>query len=275
MVNGKSTAKAITPDQLLPYVLAVSGMEYIDVDGLPLYVSDGAGVFAAHQQSGAAMSLEEAVDKALGAAKLKNITVLAAARPPQAPVDCQCRKDMYWAIDLPYAAKNAKLRNMLKRASREIGLEATSGDKAWTPDHARLAEAFCRRKKAALDDGSIYIFNNLDKYLSRAPDAILFSAKKKDGALAACAIGDFSAFSTAFYMFAFRQPDAPPGTADLLLDAIIAEAGKRGMARINLGLGIDSGVEFFKKKWGAAPWLPHVETSWDINRKGWFARIFG
>lgn len=275
MVNGKTTAKAITPDQLLPYVLAVSGMEYIDIDGLPFYYSDGAGVLAAHQRPDAAINLGAAVDKALDAAKLKNITVLATERPPQAPADCQCVKDMYWAIDLPHEAKNAKLRNMLKRASREIELEAKSGDKAWTPDHAGLVEAFCRRKKSALDDGSIYIFNNLDKYLAKATEAVLFSAIRKNGALAACAIGDFSAFSTAFYMFAFRHHDAPPGTADLLLDAIVAEAEKRGMARINLGLGIDPGVEFFKKKWGATPWLPHVETSWNISKKGWFARLFG
>ena len=78
-------------------------------------------------------------------------------------------------------------------------------------------------------------------------------------------VGDYSALRTAFYMFAFRQHDSPPGTSDALLDTLIHEAVKRGHSQLNLGLGISDGIGFFKKKWNARPAMPYVETSWAIT----------
>ena len=78
------------------------------------------------------------------------------------------------------------------------------------------------------------------------------------------AVGDYSALSTAFYMFAFRQDDCPPGVSDALLRALADEAERRGQSTLNLGLGIDGGITFFKKKWGACLAMPHFETSWTV-----------
>lgn len=78
------------------------------------------------------------------------------------------------------------------------------------------------------------------------------------------AVGDYSALSTAFYMFAFRQDDCPPGVSDALLRALADEAERRGQSTLNLGLGIDGGITFFKKKWGAFLAMPHLETSWTV-----------
>ena len=135
-----------------------------------------------------------------------------------------------------------------------------------------------KKKGSLLEDGSVYIFNKLGDYLAAAPEARLFSARDAAGRLLACAIGDYSSFSTAFYMFAFRSPSAPPGTADALLAALAAEGAERGHSLLNLGLGMGPGVSFFKKKWGARPSLPCVETSWSPTpekRRGWLARMFG
>ena len=122
-----------------------------------------------------------------------------------------------------------------------------------------------------------HIFQRLGVYLAQAPDTLLFSARNAEDILLACAIGDFSSLSTAFYMFAFRRPDAPPGVADGLLSAILDEAALRGHIRCNLGLGINAGVGFFKKKWGAEAFLPCVETTWEIHapqKKSWLGRMF-
>ena len=42
---------------------------------------------------------------------------------------------------------------------------------------------------------------------------------------------------------------------------------------LNLGLGINPGVAFFKRKWNARPWLPYVETSWEFPARGRLARL--
>lgn len=278
------TAGALTPDQLIPYVSAVSGLDSCLCGGCPLHHGGGHAVLVAYppgkqDDSGA---VDAAVAEALALPGLERLTVIAAARPVAAPAHAESTEDAYWSLPLPLTLPagrpGQKLRNLLRRAAREISIGQTGGAGAWTPAHAALAEAFIERKGAEVDEGSSYIFRKLGDYLAKAPDARLFSARDAAGRLLACTIGDYSSFMTAFYMFAFRSPDAPPGTADALLAALAAEGAARGHSLLNLGLGMGAGVSFFKKKWGAKPFLPCVETSWSPQpekKRGWLGRIFG
>ncbi|MBT9139112.1 MAG: hypothetical protein DDT31_01693 [Syntrophomonadaceae bacterium] len=45
------------------------------------------------------------------------------------------------------------------------------------------------------------------------------------------------------------------GASDLILYEIIKTAQEMGKSFVNLGLGINEGVAFFKKKWGGSPFL--------------------
>ena len=278
------TAQAITPDQLLPYVGAVSGLESRLCGGCALHHGGGQAVLVAYPagKPDDMAAVDAALAEALALPGLERITVIAAGRPFAAPATAESTEDAYWSLPLPLVPppgrRGQKVRNLVRRAGRDITIEQGGGAAAWTADHAALAEAFIARKGDALDAGSVYIFRKLGDYLAAAPDARLFSARDHSGRLLACAIGDFSSFTTAFYMFAFRAPDAPPGTADALLAALAAEGAERGHALLNLGLGMGAGVSFFKKKWGATPFLPCVETSWTPEapkKRGWLSKILG
>lgn len=278
------TAAALTPDQLLPYVRAVSGLESRLCAGCALHHGGGHAVLVTYPAGKPtdAASVDAAVAEALTLPGLERLTTIAAIRPGAAPADAECSEDAYWSLPLPLVLPGGrpgvKLRNLLRRTARETVIEQNGGAGSWTGEHAALAAAFIRKKGEALDAGSIHIFNRLGDYLAAAPGARLFSARDAGGRLLACAIGDYSSFTTAFYMFAFRSPAAPPGTADALLAALAAEGEARGHGLLNLGLGMGAGVSFFKKKWGATPFLPCVETSWTPTpekRRGWFSRIFG
>ena len=289
MVAGAShlahiTAAALTPDQLLPYVRAVSGLESRLCGGCALHHGGGQAVLVAYPagKPNDGSAVDAAVAEALALPGLERLTVIAARRPSAAPAHAESTEDAYWSLPLPLEVPpgraGQKIRNLLRRAARETVIEQSGGAGAWTPEHAALAEAFIMRKGAEVDEGSSYIFRKLGDYLAAAPDARLFSARDAAGRLLACAIGDYSSFSTAFYMFAFRSQDAPPGTADALLAAVAAEGAARGHCVLNLGLGMGAGVSFFKKKWGATPFLPCVETSWSPQpgkKRGWLGRIFG
>jgi len=65
-----------------------------------------------------------------------------------------------------------------------------------------------------------------------------------------------------------RAPARPAGATDLLLSGLLGEAHERGHTRMNLGLGVNEGVGFFKRKWGAVPFLPYVQTTWEITSPG-------
>ncbi|MDY3810035.1 GNAT family N-acetyltransferase [Desulfovibrio porci] len=270
------TAQAVVPEQLLPYVGAVSGLRPRLFGECVGHLGEGEVVLVGYppRDPRDARAVDAAVDEALALPGLTRITVLAAARPHAAPSDAPSGEDAFWSLPLPLPPAGQKLRNMLRRAARDIVIEQGGAD-SWTAEHAALVEDFCRARADALEPGSVHIFRHLAAYLAAAPQARLFSARRADGVLVGCAIGDYSSFSTAFYMFAFRRPDAPPGTADALLAALAAEGAERGHGLLNLGLGIHPGVAFFKKKWGASAFLPCVETSWTLQKKGWLTRLLG
>lgn len=279
-------AGALVPDQIPGYVGAVSGLASRACgDGL-LHHGEGFGVLVFYPPDAVDLpepelvpKLDAAVEAAQADDSIRHLTVQAPVRPSLAPKGCLEKRDYFLQLPIPAPPPGQKLRNMLRRGELELNVEQNGGKDSFGPGHLALCADFCRRKAPALDAGSAHIMAHLADYLDNCPDVRLFSARKADGSLAGCAIGDFSAFATAFYMFAFRAQDAPPGTADLLLAAVLEEADARGHTRINLGLGIGPGIEFFKKKWGASIFLPCVECSWQISRKtgasGWLGRIFG
>ena len=292
------TAAAVTPEQLIPYVLAMGG-------GTPHACGDGIGYLRAgrlvlaawpaccNEYAGEgegtdslAAGVDASVERALALPGVERITVLAPCRPSAAPDNAVSRRDRYWGLSLPVrppaGRAGQKWRNTLIRARRDLAPDPNPADTAalastqkaglWTREHGDLVEQFLRSRP--LGPGSATLFRRIGAYLEAVPDALLFSARSASGRLEGLCVGDCSALATAFYLFAFRRPDSPPGTADLLLSALAETAAARGHTRLNLGLGINPGIEFFKRKWGATPILPHVETSWTPAKKPWWRAWF-
>ena len=205
----------------------------------------------------AASSVSLSDDQALAMPELRRITVLAPVVPSAAPAHAVVERDAWWCVNLPHTP-GQKLRNMLRRAERE----ATVAVESWGPEHDALVDHYL--KVRTLAPGTRHIFGRVGTYVERSSEAVLFGARNASGRLLAMAVGDYSALGTAFYMFAFRHDDCPPGVSDALLHALAEEAGRRGQTVLNLGLGIDGGITFFKKKWGAFEAMPHLETSWMV-----------
>lgn len=270
------TASAITPDQLIPYVKAVSGLDSRMFGNCVGHFCAGQIVLIGYPlgKPQDKQALDAAVAEALQTKGLEHITVLCPEKPELAPENATVSEDAYWKLALPLAPYKQKLRNMLARAKRDITIEESGAD-GYGQEHEAIVNDFCSRRK--LEAGMIHIFHQVKNYLAKSPDARLFSARTKDGKVAAFAIGDYSSFSTAFYMFACRLPSAPPGTADALLEAVAKCGEERGHSQLNLGLAVNEGIGFFKKKWGAEYFLPCYEYGWDVKpeKKGWLSRLFG
>lgn len=282
------SAQAMVPEQLLHYVAAVSasrprlfgdcvGHVYdnsVVLAGYPLHgdVRDSAHVHA---------TLDAALTLVQQDQNLERITVLAPLRPHAAPAGSRISHDNFWALPLPPAPPRQKLRNILHRARRDVRLEQNC---CWSQPHETLVAHYLHTRP--LEAGMRHIFQHLGNYVHKAaesakkgtakPDVLVFSAYSPENTLLACAIGDYSSLHTAFYLFAFRRPDAPPGTSDLLLEALCAEGTARGHSRVNLGLGINAGISFFKQKWQAEIFLPCVESAWKKQKpqKSWLSRLF-
>ncbi len=95
------------------------------------------------------------------------------------------------------------------------------------------------------------------------PTAWIFEARNQGEELVAFDIAEFGSKYYAMYMFNFSSKDRPaPGASDLLLSGILNQAMTEQKKYINLGLGINPGVTFFKTKWGGTPFLPYTFCSY-------------
>jgi len=267
------TAAAVVPEQVVAYVSAVAGSKprmFGDCVGYQAGADVVLAGYPLHDPTDPA-AMAAAVEQALQTPGLERLTVIGPARPPQAPEGSEAACDRYYALPLPPPAPGPKLKSLLRRAQREVRLER---GRRLAPEHAALVQRYLDERP--LSAGTRRIFSRLGDYLEASAGSLIVSVRRPDGALAAFAVGEFAALSTAFFMFCFRDPgSAPPGSADLAFSGLLQEAQQRGQGRMNLGLGVSDGIRFFKRKWGAEPFLPYVETSWKPSAPGLFARLRG
>lgn len=218
-------------------------------------------------------ALNAAVSATLAEPGLQSLTVLAPVRPAAAPPDCECRHDAYLGLEVPPFGSGRtpqKLRNMISRAQRDVTIERET----WSAEHAALVQHYITTRPLA--PGTRRTFQAIPRYLQAAPGAVLFAARSRpDHSLQSFVVGDYSGLSSAFYLFAFRYPQSPPGCADALLAALLREAENRGHSAFNLGLGIHQGIVRFKNKWRCHTAFPYVETSWSVPApsSGWLTAI--
>lgn len=280
------TAEACVPEHLVHYVQAVSGRKAILCQGYVAYIQNSHAVLvvypgAAHagqwEPSGLPTLGEESSPSLASAladlvSRCSSVSVLSPFLPGEAPEAAQkaAVSDWYWQLPLPAPKPGVKLRNMLSRAGRELSLH----EERWGDEHQALVSRYLSTRPLA--EGTRAIFSSLSRYVNGSGpeepsmdadtrNVLMLAARRPDNSLAGCSIGDFSGLQTCFYMFSFRHHEAPPGTADLLLSGLVEKAEMLGHTRMNLGLGINPGISFFKKKWGTLPYLPYVETSWQLE----------
>jgi hypothetical protein len=159
--------------------------------------------------------------------------------------------DSYYKLDLSTFHISQKLWHMVKRAARELFIERK---REITGEHARMTASFLSSR--TIDDSTRHVFESIPEYVASVPTALVLSARDREKRLIAFDIVDSGTKGYCFYMFNIRSTRwYVPGASDLLLYEVIKVAREQEKSMINLGLGINDGVRFFKKKWGGTPFL--------------------
>ncbi len=256
--------KAYTPDQLLPYVQAVSSVQSHLFGEFIIHTQHDHAIIIGYNLNDMQQNtgLETCIKHIMDLDTITHITVLAPSRPPIAPENAISHNDAYYFIRLPFnIQKNQNIRHMTSKALQNIYITQEYGAKAWTGAHQELMLSYIRRENIRKEMG--IIFQNLGLYCKKVPNMRIFSAfEKNTNALVAFSMADFTSLHTAFYMFSMRIQNAPAGSSEALLTSLLQCAHAKGYTMCNLGLGINKGIRFFKEKWGAEPLLPFVETHW-------------
>ncbi|MFZ5821131.1 MAG: hypothetical protein ACOYYJ_14650 [Chloroflexota bacterium] len=251
--------RAYLPEHLPHYVTAISRTEPFLLGDFVAHLAGTHLVFVGYPLTGdfEAGKMLEALEQAQGRFEASRVSLLAPPLP-HPPQGCSpSPADQYFRLDLSRLRLPKKTRNMLARARREVTVETGTFGR----EHKRLVEEFVRAHR--LDAAERFIFQRVGEY-AKCESALVFEARTARGDLAAFDVAEFGAREYAFYMFNFRaRRRSVPGASDLLLAHIIEHAQADGKRFLNLGLGIDAGVAFFKKKWGATPFLEHIAYTQD------------
>ena len=249
------------PEHLPHYVSAISRTEPFLIDGFVAHLAGTQLVFIGYPLRGDfnEKQMLDALDDVKTRFEPTTVSIIAPTLPTALEGCSPSSTDEYYRLDLSRPRIPKKTRNMLTHARREVTVSIGEFGR----EHKRLVKAFLRDHR--LDNASRFIFQRLPEYV-QSDSALLFEARTPRGDLVAFDIADFSARDYAFYMFNFRSRKRRiPGASDLLLSQVIARAQADGKRYLNLGLGIDAGVAFFKKKWGAMPFLDYVSYTQASN----------
>jgi len=256
---------AYVPEHLSHYVTAVSQTEPFFIDDFLVHVKKDHLVFVGYPLKGpwGEKQMNKVLESAIQRFDPENVALTAPAIPSSLKNCVHSSPDHYYRLDLSSISISQKLRNMLKRADRELSVERSN---TFDEEHRKMIAEFL--KTHPVDEATGFIFNRIDEYLSSSPTARVFDAKNKRDELVGFDVAEFTPKDYALYMFNFGS-DARyvPGASDLLLSEVIKQARAESKKYINLGLGINPGVTFFKKKWGAVAFLPYASCIYHPQRK--------
>jgi hypothetical protein len=259
--------QAYVPEHLIDYVTSVSKVEPFLFGAYLGYFKKGVLIFNGYPLG--EIFEEKGMTSALNRARKRfgpdDISLVAPRIPSALAQGLQPPSDSYFRLEVSRIVISQKLRNVLKRASRDLRVEKC---KTFGYEHRVMVEGFLASHP--VEEGTGTIFRGIPEYLSLSSSAWVFEARDREGTLVAFDVADFGAAHYAMYMFNFTsRTRSVPGASDLLLFHVIRSAKEERKRFVNLGLGINPGVAFFKRKWGAVPFCSYAVYHASIaKRKG-------
>jgi hypothetical protein len=247
---------AHVPEHLIPYVTAISQTEPFLLNDFLVYTKKSHLIFVGYplKEPFDESKMVKTFEDVLAHFRPREVALTAPAIPPSLHIGIALPSDHYYRLDLSTLSISQKLRNMLKRASRELVVER---GQIFTDEHRKMVDDFIQTH--SVDEGTRLIFKRIQDYLSSSPRSWVLNARNRRRELVAFDIAELGSKHYALYMFNFNStPLHVPGASDLLLSEVIRQAKTEGKRYLNLGLGINPGVAFFKKKWGGVVFLPHA-----------------
>jgi len=255
---------AYVPEHIPQYVSAISQAEPFLLGDFLAYTTRDRLIFVGYplKEIFDEGQMAKALETAIRQFKPKEVSLIAPAIPSSIAGCVHSPSDHYYRLDLSTLSVSQKLRNMLTRASRELSLTQS---RDFDQGHQLMIDDFMKVHRVS--DATRFIFQRIGEYVSSSSTAWIFDARNKRGELVAFDVAEFRPKNYAIYMFNFSS-DAlfVPGVSDLLLSEVVKRAWEGNKKHINLGLGINAGVTFFKKKWGGVAFLPYAFYTYQAPR---------
>ncbi len=256
---------AYIPEHIPQYVTAISRTEPFLFGDFLVYSKKGHLILVGYplKEPFEEERMRSALEDAIKRFHPKSVSLIAPSIPSSINDCIHPPSDHYYRLDLSSLSISQKLRNMLSRASRELFVKK---NRDFDEEHRKIVEDFLNTRP--VDEATRLIFKRIGDYLLSSSTAWVFDARNNKGELVAFDVAEFIPMDYILYMFNFSSEALyVPGASDLLLSEVIQQAKTERRKYINLGLGINTGVTFFKKKWGGVPFLPYASCFYHPSRK--------
>ena len=252
---------AYIPEQMVSYVMAVSAAEPFLFGDFLVYRKEEHVVFVGYplREVFQEKRMKKVLDEAVRRFVPSEVALMAPSIPASIHSQAPLSFDQYYRVDLSALSVSQKVRNMINRAERHLKVKR---GKTFDKGHHDLVREFLTGHPVGPQ--TRFIFEKIPDYISSSPTAWVYDAKNEKGELVAFDVAEMGSKHYAFYMFNFTSTDrVVPGASDLLLWEILLQAKREGKRYVNLGLGINPGVVFFKQKWGGVSFLPYSSCSYE------------
>ncbi|MFO7729055.1 MAG: hypothetical protein R6X11_12075 [Desulfonatronovibrio sp.] len=274
-INSYISSGPYVPEHIPEYFCPFSDAEPFQDEDLVYYLHSGTIHIIAYPLNSEAsvQSIEDHVIELVSKLKPSLIKVISPLRLNIPAYKCTSyENDFYFCLELSKISKNAKLRNMFKRASQSVYIRKVD---TFTREHLRVLESFIRKKN--FDREKTVFFHRLPDYLWQSGGSILVEARlRKDNSLTGFSVFHCGPGPYGFYLFNITHAESEkiPGINDLMLEQAINEINNQGKYFMNMGLGVNPGIEKFKAKWGAVPFLPYYYQNFEpaFSWKSFFKR---
>jgi hypothetical protein len=253
---------AYIPEQMTSYVTAISTAEPFLFGNFLVYRKQEHVVFVGYplREDFQEIRMKKALDEVVRRFNPSGVTLMAPSIPTSIHPQTPPSTDQYYRLDLASLSVSQKVRNMINRAKRNLKVEK---QKTLDEGHRKLVREFLTAYPVGQE--TRFIFERIPDYVSSSATAWVYDARDEKGELVAFDVAEMGPKHYAFYMFNFTSHNrVVPGASDLLLWEILLQAKREGKHYINLGLGINPGVSFFKEKWGGVPFLPYSSCSYEL-----------
>lgn len=253
---------AAIPEHSLPLMRAFSGGEPIFRDNYLFFKKDNSLMAIGYPLRGdfASEAFENAIESLATEFDIAEIHAIAPAFSETLSSKV-IESDRFYVLSAS-APIPKKLLNAVKKAASRLRIQETN---RFTPAHRKLWREFLGRRLSSMPD-------RVRELYAATPQALLFpdgslrllDAYDAEGNLTASLLLDHAPANFSSYILgAHSDAHYIPHAMDALFAAMLANAQKSGKRFIHLGLGVNSGILRFKRKWGAVPSLPYRMAQWN------------
>ncbi len=188
---------------------------------------------------------------------------------PQVPdfLDKACverQRDQYFRLNLispgdsPWSPPR-RLKKLAAKAGEKFLVDCSG---KYGSAHKEMTQEFLQNKDPGPKIREFY--GRMPSYLERTQSALLLSAWDMLGRLAAYSVLELAAARFSVYVAgASRRQSWASYASDLLMAEMARISILEKKEFIHLGLGVNTGITRFKRKWGGTPWLDYRVCGWE------------